>query len=289
MKNFCKTHTLVFILAIILIALASNLVPGFIQRLLDSNLAFSYIINSICKCAFSAIPLTLMVKWGYTSRIDKQQLTKGFFIGSIFILFCIPNILPLILLEPIYFSVQWDVILAVALAAFSIGLLEETAIRGVLFPFFCEKWKEKKHGMIKAALISSFLFGAIHLNWSVRCLLMTGTLPLENFMGNLYQVYYTFCFGILAAGVAVYAKSIWPVVFWHGICDFGAFIVNGLIPQVSLNYFCEKNILSLQNVLNTYNILQRFKYGEELIHGCINLIFVIVGILLIRKAEKVQI
>ena len=71
--------------------------------------------------------------------------------------------------------------------------------------------------------------------------------------------------------------------------DFGAFIVNGLIPQVSLNYFYEKNILSLQNVLNTYNILQRFKYGEELIHGCINLIFLIVGILLIRKAEKVQI
>ena len=159
MKNFCKTHTLVFILTIILIALASNLVPGFIQRLLDSNLAFSYIINSICKCAFSAIPLTLMVKW--------------------------------------------DV--------------------------------------------------------------------------------------ILTAGVAVHAKSIWPVVFWHGICDFGAFIVNGLIPQVSLNYFYEKNILSLQNVLNTYNILQRFKYGEELIHGCINLIFLIVGILLIRKAEKVQI
>lgn len=289
MKEFCKKHTLIFIIMVILYALMTNLATGFLQNCFAENITSFYIVQTICKCTFSLLPLILMVKWGYHFKTDKQKMRVGFFLGSICMLYYpVTNLLPLILLEVNYFSIRWKIVMVAALAAFSVGLLEETAIRGVLFPFFCEKWKDKKHALLKAAFFSSFLFGCIHLNWSVRFLLINHTLSTEELAANLYQVYYAFCFGIFATGVTVYAKSIWPMVFWHGICDFSAFIIDGLIPQVSLNHFYNHNILSLQRVLDTYSILPGCSFGAELIQGIINFIFVIVGIVLIKKAEKVQ-
>lgn len=287
MKEFSKKHTAIFIIIVVIYALMTNLATGFFQNCFGENITFFYIVQIICKCTFSILPLILMVKWGYYFKTDNQKIRRGFLIGSICILYySVSNILPLILLEPVYFSIRWKIIIAAALAALSVGLLEETAIRGVIFPFFCEKWKDKKHSILKAAFFSSFLFGCIHLNWSVRFLLANHTLPLEELTANLYQVYYAFCFGIFATGVTVYAKSIWPMVFWHGICDFSAFIMDGLIPQVSLNHFYNHNILSLQRVLDNFSILKGCSFGAELIQGIINLIFVIIGIILIKKAEN---
>ena len=160
--------------------------------------------------------------------------------------------------------------------------MEEAGIRGVFLPLLCERWSGKKYAYTKAAIVSSFAFGCIHLNWSVRYLLTNGNLPLDQLLGNLYQVYYTFCFGIFATGVTIYTRSIIPMVFWHGICDLVAFLPNGLYPQRTLEYFIQKNWGTLQYVLDRCGIAM----PEEVIHGLINLVLLLVGFLLIRKAER---
>ncbi len=285
MKNFFKKHTFLFVIAVVIVALLSNLITGFVQNIFSQNLITIYLAEAVCKCLISILPLTLMVKWGYVKKSNKKRISFGFALGTILILFCIPNLLPLTLVNPILFKVQWGVLFAIVLASFSIGLMEESAMRGVLLPLLCEKWQDKKHAYLKAAIASSLLFACVHLNWSVRYFLQTGSLSWEYFSNNLYQVYYTFCFGLFAAGLTIYTRSILPMIFWHGICDLSAFAVYGVIPYISLQYFFQTNTFTLQNVFNTYGILEGCSFGAELVLGMINLSFLIIGIIFIKKGE----
>ena len=227
----------------------------------------------------------LMIKWGYTKKSNPKRMLKGFVLGATVLLFCIPNVALFVLIEPVYYFVQWKILLAIALSCFAIGLMEEAAIRGVVFPLLCEKWKDQKHVYWKAAVTSSVLFACLHLNWSVRYFISNGNLPLEYLLGNLYQVFYTFCFGMLAVGVTVYTRSILPMVFWHGICDFSARVMDGVLPQWALQHFSREEILSFQNVLNKYGILQGGSFGGKIVEVCICLLLVVIGACLIRKAQ----
>lgn len=285
MKEFMKKHTLLFVVLVAVFALCTNLITGFVQSFFSNNLTMSYLAEAVCKYGISFVPLCMMVKWGYTKKSNKKKIAVGFAIGALLILFGVPNVLPLVLVNPILFKMQWGLLLAITLAMFSVGLLEESAIRGVVLPLLCEKWQDKKKVYWKAAVVSSLLFACIHLNWSVRYFLTYGTLTWEYFSGNLYQVYYTFCFGMLAAGVTIYAKSILPMVFWHGMCDLSAAIVYAILPLNTVENYNNSSILTLQNVFNTYGIFTGCKFGAEIVLGIIDLLFIVIGVVLIKKAE----
>ena len=282
MKKICREYIGIFIIGLFIFALSSNLITGFLQNMLARDIVQNYWIEAICKYVIALLPLFLMIKWGYVGKSNIKKIGIGFLIGAVLILFCIPNIVPFMFLDSVYMLVNWKAVFAIIAASFAIGLMEEAGIRGVFLPLLYEKWSEKKHAYTKAAIITSLVFACIHLNWSVRYLVVNGTLLLEQLLGNLYQVYYTFCFGIFAAGVTIYTRSILPMVFWHGICDLTAFLPNGLYPQSILNYFRQKNWGTLQAVFDKYGIAML----EEVIHGLINLILLLVGFLLIQKAEK---
>lgn len=282
MKIFLKKHTWILVIGIMIFGLCSNLATGIMQSIFAKDLVQYYWIMTGCKCAFAILPVILMVKWGYIRKSSGTKIGKGFLIGAISILFCLPNVLPYLLIDKSYMAVKMSIVIAIAFATLSIGLIEEAGIRGVLLPLVYEKWNGRKHAYFKAAIISSLIFGCMHLNWSVRYLLEYSNLPMEYLLGNLYQVCYTFCFGIFASGVTIYTRSIVPMVFWHGVVDFSAFIPDGLYPTVNINYFSKENMLSMQHVLDTYGI----PVAEEFVEVLIHLIFVAVGFILIRKAEK---
>ena len=282
MKKICREHIGIFVIGLFIFALSSNLLTGVLQNMFARNIVQYYWIEAICKYVIALLPLVLMVKWGYVGKSSVKEIGGGFLIGAVLILFCIPNIVPFIFIDTVFMLVNWKAILSIGVAAFAIGLMEEAGIRGVFLPLLYEKWSEKERAYSKAAIVTSLVFACIHLNWSVRYLLVNGTLPLDQLLGNLYQVYYTFCFGIFAAGVTIYTRSILPMVFWHGICDLTAFLPNGLYPQSILNYFMQKNWGTLQSVFDGHGIAM----SEEVIHGLINLILLLVGFLLIQKAEK---
>ena len=282
MKKFCEKHIGFFVLGLLVFGLCSNLITGFCQGMFAKDIAQYYWIEAVCKYVIAILPLILMVKWGYVRKSNIKRIGKGFLIGAMLILFCLPNVLPLLFIDSTYLIVDWNAVCAIAFSSLAIGLMEEAGIRGVFLPLLYEKWHGKKHAYMKAAIVSSLVFGCIHLNWSVRYLLANGNLPLDQFLGNLYQVYYTFCFGIFAAGVTIYTRSILPMVFWHGICDLAAFIPNGLYPQRTLEYLGQKNWLSLHYVLDTCGIA----IHEEWIYILINLVLVVVGFILIRKVER---
>lgn len=286
MKDFCKKHTVIFTLGIIFIALFSNLMTGFLQSFFPEYQMMYYLVEAILKFGISAGLIYLMFKWGYTKKTGKKNIALGFLLGAILFLFMAPNLVPFIFVNPILYDAQWGPMIGLFLAALSIGFMEETAMRGTLLPFLCEKWKDKKHSYLKAALVSSVLFGCMHYTWSVRQLLTNGTLPLNEFLGNSYQVFYCFCFGIFAAGVALYTRNIIGLVFWHGLCDFVALVKYVILPLASIEYYNRQGLFTLEYALYKLGMTQGLNLGALLIQNMINLILVIIGVILIFKAEK---
>ena len=286
MKELCKKHTVIFFICIIVVALSGNLFIGFMQSFFTNYGVAYYLSEAVYKYGISVVGLYIMVKWGYTGKSNFKKIMTGFAWGCLVILFMAPNLIPLVLINPILFQLQWARLIALILAMFSIGLSEEVMIRGVLLPLLCEKWKEKKHPYVRAALVSSLLFACLHLSWSVRCFLAYRSLPWDFLSGNLYQVYFTFCFGILAAGICMYCRSLWPLVFWHGLGDLSAYLMYGILPFKTLENYAVSGGLTLQNVFDTYGIFPGCSFGAEIVHTFINLLFLLVGVYLVRKAEK---
>jgi hypothetical protein len=70
-------------------------------------------------------------------------------------------------------------------------------------------WGSTKRGVLKCFLISSLLFGMLHL----INLLSRDMLP------SISNAVYTCFTGAWFAGVALRCRSIWPAVLLHGMCN----------------------------------------------------------------------
>lgn len=84
-----------------------------------------------------------------------------------------------------------QILLAIFISLFSAlitGFFEEITNRGGVLSYFIIIFKKSKHVLLYSTLISSFLFGALHLGNTI-----IGTAPLEY---TLYKVVYAFAMGV---------------------------------------------------------------------------------------------
>jgi membrane protease YdiL (CAAX protease family) len=96
------------------------------------------------------------------------------------------------------------------LNALAIGLVEETIFRGVILYAFLRLWGDSQRGLARTMVVSSLLFGAIHL-----VNLLAGA-PVEDVLS---QTIFTTFLGFFLAAVVLYARSIWPAIVVHGLID----------------------------------------------------------------------
>jgi uncharacterized protein len=93
----------------------------------------------------------------------------------------------------------------------SVGTFEEFLFRGLLLPVMLRKWGGTRKGIYTAVLVSSAIFGLVHiinLMAGRRDLLTTGT-----------QILYGTFFGVFFAALMLRNNSIWPAVFGHFLFD----------------------------------------------------------------------
>ena len=286
MKAFCRKHIVIYTLGIICIALFSSLMTNFLQSFFPENRMMYFLMEAIVKFSISSVLLVTMVKWGYTKKADKKNIFLGFLLCSPLLFLILQNVLPLVLINPILFKIQWGNLLAIILLFLSVGLLEETTIRGLLLPLLCEKWENKKHSYLKAAIFSSLIFGFVHFTHSVSYFISYGYVPLNLLLGNLSQVFYAFCFGLFASGVAMYSRNIISLILFHALWDIPALLTYGILPYASAEFYKRQQLLTLQRVFYKYGFLPNFPFTEVIIYYFTHAFFIIVGITLILKAEK---
>lgn len=286
MKEFSKKHMAIFCVIMIAIAVSSNLILGILQENYATGLVSFFLIEAGFKAVIIFLLLILMVKWQLFNKGIEKKILWGCLIGALNLLFILENVLPLTLVNPAFIKVDVIVIVSICLAKISVGVMEELGIRGVLLPLLCEKWTEKTHFYMKAAVDSSLLFAGVHFSWTIRKLLFIGGISWADFLVNLSQVFFTFCFGMLAAGITLFSRSIIPMLVWHSLVSISAFLGRGLISDGWYQYYIENFHLIIQNVFEKHGILSKVENGYAIFSGINNIVVLVVGIILIHKVEK---
>ncbi len=103
-----------------------------------------------------------------------------------------------------------------SLECLAIGLFEEMAFRGVIFLMFAEKRHATRKGLFWSLILTSAVFGAIHL--------------LNVFMGGgiggvILQIGYSFLIGAMCSVVLLKTRNIWLCVLLHAVYDFSGTLV----------------------------------------------------------------
>lgn len=112
-----------------------------------------------------------------------------------------------------------DLIPLFALDALMIGLFEELAFRGVLFPVALEKRHQTTGQIVRTTVASSAVFGLVHL---------VNLAEGAGIGSTLLQVGYSFLIGGMCAIVLLKCGNLLPCILLHAIYDF----CGGLYPTL---------------------------------------------------------
>ena len=106
-------------------------------------------------------------------------------------------------------------IILLAAECLAVALFEEMAFRGVIFLGFAEKRRESRLGIFISIILSSAVFGAVHL------LNIFTSSPIAVLM----QIGYSFLIGGMCSVVLIKTANIWHCVAIHAIFNFSGAVV----------------------------------------------------------------
>ena len=120
-------------------------------------------------------------------------------------------------------------VLNLVLAALSVGIVEEFTCRGMIFGGLCHAFGGKKKGVLWAAVISSFLFGFIHVFNELFAGSEYSAERLLQMFGKTLQA------GLIGFGFAmlyIKTRNIWAVAALHSLNDALIFIYSADSPII---------------------------------------------------------
>lgn len=179
------------------------------------NRLITVIVSRLVGCLVF-IPLAVKMKYGiWRLTADKPLFAL---LCSLPALLVVINNFPFIglLSGSIAVTKPARVIILFAAESLSIGLFEEFAFRGVLYPVILENRRNSTKNIFWATVISSALFGAVHI---------LNLLEGAGAGGVFLQIGYSFLIGGMCAIVLLKTHSIWICVLLHAVFDFGGFFV----------------------------------------------------------------
>lgn len=109
-------------------------------------------------------------------------------------------------------------IIIYALVCLSVGFFEEMAFRGCIFTAVLERTKKNVFGVFLAIVISSAIFGAVHL---------VNVLAGGSVGAVVLQVGYSFLTGGMCSVILVRTSNIWYCVLLHSVYNFAG----GVVPE----------------------------------------------------------
>jgi membrane protease YdiL (CAAX protease family) len=226
-KQFATAHPLAFGLQVAVVYILMLFVSAMLGVLLPGEETYGQIGGIIGRVASITVLLALLFRLGWLrpagfTRLGRRQTW-------------------LLILLPLVYSIavsayamtgnldfrfsgaapSGPVTLFILIAAF----LEEVAFRGLILQAFVRGWGSTNRGLIKSVLISSLLFGAMHI------LDFLGGRPLP---GVLLQSMEAFLLGIWLATLVLSGKSIYPAALFHAVFNLAAYLsFNGSEPAPS--------------------------------------------------------
>ena len=155
--------------------------------------------------------------WLETAGFTSPKKWKALWLGWPLLLFTIINIDEGIVVD----TARPLLLILHLLTALSTGWVEEVLCRGVVVSALLQKWGQTRKGIILSVLVSSALFGAVHL-----ANFLTGRKPLIN---TVTQITFAIFFGVIFAACLLRNRAIWPMILLHAAVDWA-----GTLREVSV-------------------------------------------------------
>ena len=112
----------------------------------------------------------------------------------------------------IYINAGVSLVFLFGISCFTVGVAEEFAFRGIIFPLLMKSFKESKKPIIISAILSSLIFGLLHyLNLFHQ--------P-DNFDGITSQVIFAIATGVFFSGLMVRTENILIPCILHSLVNF---------------------------------------------------------------------
>jgi len=103
-------------------------------------------------------------------------------------------------------------IILYALLYVSVVFVSVIQNRGVMMTVMVQKWGTTRKGIYKAVIVSSVLFGLLHL--------VNFAMGRYSLLAAVTQTGYALFFGVFFGACMLRNNSIWPVIFGHALFDF---------------------------------------------------------------------
>lgn len=179
------------------LALLEVLPDGVFADIRYMNSTLSFLIMALC--GLILIRLFRLPTWTYFRLPQKSKLT-----------FAALAVVAMVTVPPIFSVDRESKPLSMGLLAifflFSIGLAEEIFSRGFHYGYL------QKYGRYLAVVVSSFIFGLMHLNRYIRD-------DWDSWRAYSHVVT-AFGFGLLACALMIATKSIWVAVIFHALANW---------------------------------------------------------------------
>ena len=170
------------------------------------------------------ITLWLMRKLDVFNSTDftLKGKAKGFLLGWIFILVQLGSVVMTAVTLPEGALTAPDplhLVMVILHPFIGTGLFEEVLFRGLVLLVLLKVMGQTKKGVVKAVIISSVIFGVVHL----ANLVVADVLPVVT------QVFYASAVGVLFAALYLRTKTLWIPIIYHGFVNVSLQIWSALI------------------------------------------------------------
>lgn len=219
MREDADTRPLLMAAAMLLLALAGMSFPtDWMEGLLGALLPAALI-----RYVFGAVGIIFIIMFGFNKYLGIGKSSFSGFDLMLLGLVVVLNNFPYIALIQggAEYIATGNILVRYLVYCLSIGFFEEIFFRGLIFPLLFLYFRGKKHGTLLSVLVSSAVFGLVHL-----INLFGGA----SFGAVAMQIGYSFLIGAMCAVVFLFTRCIWWAVILHGVFDIGGLMsAQGLI------------------------------------------------------------
>lgn len=215
----------------VVIILAAVIAAGFLI-VMDVAAFFSscfvvlpgYGMTVVSELTASVYILILLLIFGYIGILGKtgEGFLTGFYIGGFMTAYCIYEIIAQFYIQRMSqegWVQSFGFVFLFVLAMFLIGFNEELVFRGIILNLFLDKFGNSKKGIVTATVLSSVIFGAVHL---------TNIFSGVSVGSAVVQAIQAAILGGLLAAIYLRSGNIWIVIIVHALTDFASMLSSGI-------------------------------------------------------------
>ncbi|BCR36795.1 CPBP family intramembrane glutamic endopeptidase [Mariniplasma anaerobium] len=249
-KKYTMSKKNIYILSIIVLCLIAMMIIQFAQFSFSSDTLISKMISdTIFRFLGSIIFYFIIYTFGHKVLKINRPFLKSFLMIVPALLISINNFpfIPL-LTGNAEITKPLDTIIIFAITCLSVGLFEELVFRGLILFFLLQKLPKNREGLLLSIVISSALFGFMHL---------FNIFDGANVGATLLQVMYSFAMGLMWSVILLKTKSILLVIILHSIYNFTGLLfptLGTLTNKYDLATILITTILALLVAFYTYKL-----------------------------------